>query len=72
VRGSTTDGECVAPVNSGDERYTPANYGDERRASECEEWERVQVGRIGERALRSIYREGRGEGGSAREGTVGI
>jgi hypothetical protein len=46
--------------------------GDERRASECEEWERVQVGRIGERALRSIYREGRGEGGSAREGTVGI
>jgi hypothetical protein len=31
VRGSTTDGECVAPANSGDERYTPANYGDELR-----------------------------------------
>jgi hypothetical protein len=31
VRGSTTDGECVAPANSGDELYTPANYGDERR-----------------------------------------
>jgi hypothetical protein len=26
-QGSTTDGECVAPVNSGDERHTPANYG---------------------------------------------
>jgi hypothetical protein len=24
-RGSTTDGECVAPANSGDERHTPAN-----------------------------------------------
>jgi hypothetical protein len=33
-RGSTTDGECVAPVNSGDERHTPANStasGDERQ-----------------------------------------
>jgi hypothetical protein len=32
--GSTTDGECVAPVNSGDERHTPANStgsGDERQ-----------------------------------------
>jgi hypothetical protein len=28
---------------------------------------RARVGKNGERALRSIYREGRGEGGSARE-----
>jgi hypothetical protein len=33
-RGSTTDGEYVAPANSGDERHTPANStgsGDERQ-----------------------------------------
>jgi hypothetical protein len=33
-KGSTTDGECVAPVNSSDERHTPANStgsGDERQ-----------------------------------------
>jgi hypothetical protein len=33
-RGSTTDGEYVAPANFGDERHTPANstgFGDERQ-----------------------------------------
>jgi hypothetical protein len=82
----------VAPVNSGDERHTPANStgsGNERRtpatngnerqrravywrARRARKMGRARVGKNGERALRSIYREGRGEGGSAREGTVGV
>jgi hypothetical protein len=52
----------VAPANSGDERYTPANYGDERRASECEEWERVRVGRMGESSVVPFIERGKGEG----------
>jgi hypothetical protein len=30
-------------------RRRAANSGDERRARECEEWERARVGRMGER-----------------------
>jgi hypothetical protein len=38
-QGSTTDGECVAPVNSGDERHTPANYSNvEQCTGELERW----------------------------------
>ena len=42
------------------------------RARRARKMGRARVGKNGERALRSIYREGRGEGGSAREGTVGV
>jgi hypothetical protein len=60
----------VAPVmtNSGELRRLAVYW----RARRARKMGRARVGKNGERALRSIYREGRGEGGSAREGTIGV